>query len=151
MGPMQGYETVAQLQTAKAALIAEMPGWVPPAAYALGVSVNGSKIDWRATNHRGIHGFPAVALSKVLGYRDGSATYRLDLDAFNSAIDILEPAGACKHYEHPNLWAWQALRAEIPHDQLPDGLEILVVFIGDETDQVIDDTNRQLRAQLGID
>ncbi|MGF1599263.1 MAG: hypothetical protein ACFCVK_20505 [Acidimicrobiales bacterium] len=147
---MPGYETVEQLQSAKAALIAEMPGWTPPAAYALGVSANGAEIAWRATNHRGIHGFPAVALSKVLGYRAGSATYQLDLDLFDAAIGILEPAGACKAYEHPNLWAWQALRAEISGDQLPDELRIFAVFIGDETDPVVDEPNRQLRRQLGI-
>ena len=147
---MEGYETVEQLQAAKAALIAQMPGWIQPAAYALGVSMNSSEIDWRATNHRGIHGFPAVALSMVLGYRSGSATYGLDFEMFDAAIAVLEPAGACKHYEHPNLWAWQRLRAEILDDQLPEGTEIVAVFIGDEADPVTDDPNRQLRAELGI-
>lgn len=149
-GRMQGYETVEQLQAAKAAVIAEMPGWVSPAAYALGVAARGGIIDWRVTNYRNIHGFPAVALSKVLGHRNGSATYRLDLDTFDAAIEILEPAGACPHYDHPNLWAWQALRAEIARRELPDGSEIVAVFIGDETDPIIDEANAQLRAALGI-
>lgn len=146
---MPRYETVEQLQAAKAALIAEMPGWRPSAAYALGVYCDG-RIDWRVTNHRSLHGFPAVALSKVLGYRTGSATYRVDLGTFDAAIDLLEPAGACTYYEHPNLWAWQGLRSEVSRAELPDGFEIVVVFIGDESEPVVDDLDRSLRLALRI-
>ena len=147
---MRGYETIEQLQAAKTALLAQMPDWELPAAYALGVSVNGSKIDWRVINHRGTHDFPAVVLSTVLGYRSGSATYRLDLATFDTAIEILEPAGACKFYDHPNLWAWQKLRLEIAEGQLVGEIEIFAVFIGKEHDCVVDDPNRQLRTELAI-
>ena len=85
---VDGYTTIEQLQAAKSALIAQMPGWSPPAAYALGVSVDGSAVEWRVTNHRG--------------------------------------------------------------ESLPEGMEIVAVFIGDEADAVIDDWNRQLRSELGI-
>ena len=86
----------------------------------------------------------------VLGHRGGSATYRLDLEMFDAAIALLEPAGACNHYDHPNLWAWQRLRVEIAGESLPEGMEIVAVFIGDEADAVIDERNRQLRSELGI-
>lgn len=129
-----------------------MSGWEPPAAYAVGVAPQEGPVRWTCTNHRGIHGFPAVALSKVLGYRTGSASYPMDLRTFDAAIEVLRPAGACEHYEHPNLWAWEQLRAEIETDGgLPAGSQIVAVFIGDEDDPIIDDFNRQLRAALGID
>jgi hypothetical protein len=147
-----GLVTVEELEAAKAALIESMPGWESPAAYAVGVAPQDGPMRWVHTNHRGIHGFPAVALSKVLGHRTGSASIPMELRTFDAAIEVLRPAGACKHYEHPNLWAWEQLRATIDADGgLPAGSQIVAVFIGDEGDPVIDDFNRQLRAELGID
>lgn len=150
--PSPSLVTVEELQAAKAALIASMPGWTPPVAYAVGVAPPDGPVQWTHTNHRGVHGFPAAALSKVLGRRTGSATYRMELRTFDAAIEVLRPAGACQHFEHPNLWAWEQLRATIDSDGgLPTGSEIIAVFIGDESDPVIDDFTRQLRAQLDID
>ncbi len=144
--------TVEQLKAAKAALIESMPGWTPPAAYAVGVATQDGPVQWTHTNHRGIHGFPAVALSKVLGHRTGSASFPMDLRTFDAAIEVLRPAGACEHYEHPNLRAWARLRSTIETDGgLPTGSQIVAVFIGDEDDPVVDDFGRQLRAELGID
>lgn len=147
-----GLVTVEELKAAKTALIESMPGWTPPVAYAVGVAPPEGRVQWTHTNHRGVHGFPAVALSRVLGRRTGSATYRMELRTFDAAIDVLRPAGACQHFEHPNLWAWEQLRATIDSNGgLPAGSEIVAVFIGDESDPVIDDFTRQLRVQLDID
>lgn len=147
-----GLVTVEELKAAKAALIESMPGWTPPAAYAVGVASQEGPVEWTHINHRGIHGFPAVALSKVLGYRAGSASFPMDLRTFDEVIDVLRPAGACEHYEHPNLWAWEQLRASIEtNGGMPRGSRIVAVFIGDEGEPVVDDFNRQLRAELGID
>jgi hypothetical protein len=84
-----------------------------------------------------------------LGYRNGSATYRLELERFDEAIELLEPAGACDAFEHPNLWAWQELRTELRDLGRADQTRIVVVFIGDIDDPVIDDANQQLRQTLG--
>ena len=108
---MNGYTTAEELQTAKKALIEAMPGWKLPSADALGVANRTGQVEWIATNHGGIHGSPAVALSTMTGYRAGSTTYRLDLDEFRAALEVLRPAGACDHYEHPNQ-----LRAELNID-----------------------------------
>lgn len=144
--------TVEELKAAKAALIESMPGWTPPAAYAVGLAPQDGPVRWAHTNHRGIHGFPAVALSKVLGHRTGSASFLMDLSTFDAAIDVLRPAGACEHYEHPNLRAWEHLRSTIEADGgLPTGSRIVAVFIGDEEDPVVDGFDRQLRAEIGID
>jgi hypothetical protein len=148
---MTGYSTVEELQNAKSALIESMPGWTPPAAYALGVADQAGQVEWIATNHGGIHGFPAVALSKTLGHRTGSATYRLDLQTFDAALELLRPAGACSRYDHPNLWAWEQLNENIGSQGLADNSEIIAVFIGDERDRTVDDFDRQLRAELRID
>lgn len=152
LAAQSGLVTVEELKAAKAALIESMPGWTPPAAYAVGVVTQEGRVQWTHTNHRGIHGFPAVALSKALGHRTGSASFPMELRTFDAAIEVLRPAGACEHYEHPNLWAWEQLRATIETDGgVPEGSQIVAVFIGDEGDPVIDDLNRQLRAELGID
>lgn len=76
----------------------------------------------------------------------------MELRTFDAAIEVLRPAGACEHYEHPNLWAWEQLRVTIEADGgLPTSSQIIAVIIGDEDDPVIDDFNRQLREELGIE
>jgi hypothetical protein len=143
--------TADEVLAARAELEASMPGWRTPAAYALGVASNGGDIDWRVTNHANIHQLPAVVLGKVLGYRNGSATYWLDHGQLDEAIAMLSPAGACEAFEHPNLWAWQQLRSEISEGSVPLDARIVVVFIGDEADPPADDAQLQLRAALGLE
>jgi hypothetical protein len=147
---MAGYETVEEVLAARAALEASMPGWQPPVAYALGVERDRGGIEWRVTNHPNVHQLPAVCLGKVLGHCNGSATYWLDLATFDEAIALLEPAGTCDAFDHPNLWAWQKLRAELAGSALPDGTRIVAVFIGSIDDPVVDDAQRQLRETLGL-
>lgn len=147
---MNGWVTVEELLREMAALEASMPGWQHPEAYALGLALAGDAVDWRVVNYPNEHQLPALALGKVLGYRHGSATHLFDLDVLEDAIEVLEPAGACKFFEHPNLWAWQRLHTEFVESGLPAGAQIVVVFVGDQRDPVSSDADAQLRAVIGI-
>lgn len=140
--------TAEEVRAALAGFVATMPGWETPCAYALGVAGDDALVDWRVVNYPNVHQLPGVVLGTVLGYRRGSATYWLDPDQFDDAIAQLEPAGACKEFEHPNLWAWQALRAERATDPAVRSKRIVVVFIGSEDDEPADDPQRQLRVAI---
>ena len=61
-------------------------------------------------NPPGQHAYPGYVLAAVTGYRTGDATYRLSATDLDTAIDLLTPAEASLHYEHPNLAAWRSVR-----------------------------------------
>lgn len=140
--------TAEEVLAAKAALEEAMPDWEAPEAYALGVAVGEGSIQWRVINYPNIHQLPAVVLGTVLGYRNGSATYRLNADEFDEAIRLLEPAGACDAFEHPNLWAWQQLRSDLRDGTVPADSSVVVVFLGGEVGGSEDSAQVQLRETL---
>lgn len=140
--------TAEEVLAAKAGFEAAMPGWETPTAYALGVACGGGPIEWRVVNYPNIHQLPGVVLGTVLGHRTGPATYRLDLNQFDEAIRLLEPAGACDAFEHPNLWAWQRLRSEISAGSIPPDSGVVVVFLGREDEVTQDAAQVQLREIL---
>lgn len=142
------YVTVAELQGAKAAMIRTMPGLVIPAVYAVGYRNSRGQLEFPTVNGDGAHEFPAVVLAKVLGYREGSASFRLSLATFDQAIALLEPAGACAAYQHPNLWAWQQLRLEIALGAHGDNVEIVAVFLGEDHPDPGDEGCAALRAAI---
>ncbi len=61
-------------------------------------------------NPSGQHAYPGYVLAAVTGHRTGNATYELSLTDLGTAIDLLAPAEASLHYEHPNLAAWRSVR-----------------------------------------
>ena len=143
-----GWVTAEEVLAAKAALEAAMPGWCAPAAHAVGVSVDGDAIEWRVVNHPNVHQLPAVVLGTVLGHRSGSATYWLTQVQLEAAISMLEPAGACRAFEHPNLWAWQRVRSELAEGALPGSASVVVVFLDEEL-TATDGPQRQLARTIG--
>jgi hypothetical protein len=127
---MEHWHTRDELLAAKAAMIAAMPGWRMPVAYGLGVADGpGGEIDWRVTNVRNEHELPAVVLAEVTGHRTGTAGLHLDLATFDAAIARLSPAATCDAWEHPNLWAWEALRAEISAGAVAPDAQVVVAFV----------------------
>lgn len=144
---MAHWRTAAEVYAAKARFEAAIPGWEPPAAYALGVQAADGTVSWRVRNHPNVHQLPGVVLATVLGHRNGTATYVLDDAAFARAIALLEPAGACEAFEHPNLWAWQSLHGERARGEGAAG-RIVVAFVVDVDDPVVDVVDAQLRPHL---
>ncbi len=145
------WRTAEEVRAASAAMKRAMPGWRAPMAYGLGVVSADGAIDWRVVNSPNLHQLPAVVLATVLGYRSGSATYVIDAATLDAAIALLEPAGACDAFEHPNLWAWQRLRAEIAAGAVAAHAGIVVVFVGDAADAVTSHADRQFRTVARLD
>jgi len=99
-----------------------IPGWARPAAYGLGVAVDG-EIVFPHVNV-GEHHLPAVVLATICGHVRGTGVYPLTPAQLDQAIALLTPAEACDAYDHPNLRAWRQIRADHPD-------AAVAVFVGD--------------------
>ena len=147
---MAMWRTAAEVHAARAAMEAALPGWRAPIAHGLGVVVADGVVAWRVVNSPNLHQLPAVVWATVLGYRSGSATYVIDEATLDAAIALLAPAEACDAFDHPNLWAWQRLRADIDQGLVALDRKIVVVFVGDTADPVTSDAEQQFRTMTGV-
>ena len=123
--------TAAEVIAARDRLELALGGWQRPAAYAIATGSPEEVVFWRV--NVGDHPLPAVVLATVTGYRGGPASHQLSAAALDEAIAMLAPAEACTEYDHPNLFAWRHLRAE-----LDDNGYAMVVFLGALTDSSTD-------------
>jgi hypothetical protein len=137
--------TKDELLEFKRTLEATLDGFIAPVAYGIGTIDSGGPTAtiFPYTNSFTMHGLPSVVLASALGYRSGTCTLHISLDTLDEAIRMLEPAGACPDYDHPNLWSWQKMRAD------PKNLQFVAVFIGDRNDRTTDAYQRALRLQAG--
>lgn len=103
---------------------AAIPGWVRPAAFGVAWEPDG-EFTW-ARHGLGDTPLPAVVLATACGHTGGSASHRLTMTDLDHAITLLSPAEACESLDHPDLWAWRALRAALPGDA-----EAIAVFAED--------------------
>jgi hypothetical protein len=121
------WTTTEEITAAREGLEDAIDGYERPAAYALGLAVPGEPEAVFPLVNQGANFLPAVVLATVCGHVRGTATYVLDGQRLQEAIDLLAPAEACTAYDHPNLAAWRRLRAEVDR---PDA-EVVAVFLGD--------------------
>jgi hypothetical protein len=134
------WSTLEDIEAALDRYERRMPGWIRPAAFAVGV------VDEQGTRfpvvNAGTHPLPAVILAMFCGHRrSGNWTYILTVAELEQAIDKLTPAEAWPDSDHPNLRAWR----EIVHEVLArplDDLTIVAVFIG-HLDQTLRDEHQQ--------
>lgn len=120
---------------------AQIPGYESPAAYGVGsVDLTGN-IHFPHVN-RGAHGLPAVVMASVCGHTTGTRSYEISVDELNGAIDLLAPAEAATHWDHPNLAAWRQLASN------PNGKRLVAVFVGDLDDPPADTYDGALREAL---
>lgn len=124
-------------------VLESLPGFVEPAAYAVGV-VGPGGTRFGVINADRTHRLPAAVLGSVLGYRSGTCTIELTAATLDAAIARLAPAEACTKWDHPNLWTWRDVRATTTDDE-----RVVAVFIGDEGDRAADGPQRELRRQAG--
>ena len=136
------WTTPEDLASARERLEAAINGYERPAAYALGLAGgDGAVVDDGAAAengaaaedvfprvNRGGNFLPAVVLATVCGHVRGTATYALDEQRLQQAIDLLAPAEACTDLDHPNLAAWRQVRAELADRP---GAQVVAVFLGD--------------------
>lgn len=122
------WSTLEQIEAALARYEQRMPGWIRPAAYAVGV------VDEHGTRfpvvNVGAHPLPAVILAGICGHRrSGNWTYVLTVAELEEAIHQLSPALAWEESDHPNLRAWHEVVDTVRSRPLED-LIIVAVFIG---------------------
>ncbi|MFG3341835.1 hypothetical protein [Glycomyces sp. NPDC048151] len=124
------WETREKIAAARERLIADLPGWKQPAAYGLGIyDVSGELVFGR--KNVGEHPLPAVVMATVLGHRGGSESYAVNAATLQQAIRLLEPAGACRDYDHPNLADWKKVLQVLGRDRQA---EAKMVFVADFDD-----------------
>ena len=117
-----------------------IPGWVQPVAHGIVTTTDdGTKTVQVASTLE--HRLPAVVLASVIGRRSGTATMSVTLEQLERAAELLAPAEAALHWEHPNLWTWRRLLAE-------SHALIEAVFVDSLADPLSSEADRLLRASL---
>jgi hypothetical protein len=137
-----GWVTDDDLRNAYLGFAAEIDGWVEPEAHGI-VEVAADGTRTVATANQRNHKLPAVVLARVLGRSAGTETWEVSLEQLAEGIEILSPAEAAVHMEHPNLQTWKRLLAEEPY-------RLEAVFIDDLDDEPSSEADRLLRARLGF-
>ena len=124
------WTTTAEITAARERMEAAIDGYERPAAYALGLIVEGDAAAGEVFPriNRGENFLPAVVLATVCGHVRGTATHLLDEQRLREAIDLLAPAEACTEYQHPNLAVWRQVRARMADRP---GAQAVAVFLGD--------------------
>jgi hypothetical protein len=118
------WPTDEDLRAARERFAARIPGYVQPTAYTLARKDPGGLTFGYLNGPGGEHKLPAAVLASVCGYVNRSAVFRLSRDQAAKAVELLAPAEAATHWEHPNLWSWRRLLAGAKH-----GSSFLAYFV----------------------
>jgi len=140
------WSTPEGLAAIRDALAAQLPGWTPPIAYAVGLSSASSSPEWdfgHVNTPGGRHGLPAVVVATLLGHDGSTDTVPLTSGVLEAAIKALEPAEACTQLPHPNLAAWRAALSDL---QGNPAREVVAVFVADLDDPVTSEADGAMRA-----
>jgi hypothetical protein len=92
-----------------------IPGWKCPPLFGLGMR-DGAGALWFPYVCHGDHPLPAVILATVCGHEGGTASYEVSDAELEQAILFLNPAEACRAFDHPNLAAWRAVKIAVARD-----------------------------------
>jgi hypothetical protein len=106
------WRTDSELVAAKERFVAQIPGFLMPAAY--GVAKQGSTgLVFGHVNALGaVRPLPAAVLAFVCGYVSTTGVYPIDGSRLQMAVELLTPAEAATQMPHPNLWSWRKLLAD---------------------------------------
>ena len=125
--------TDEDLLAARQRFAARIPGFVEPAAYGV-ARVDGGDLTFGHVNDvDGNHRLPAAVLASVCGYVASTATFELSRDQFAEAVQLLSPAEAAEHWDHPNLWSWRDLLESARSDST-----FVAMFVRSPTDPPVD-------------
>ena len=103
------WPTDEDLRAAWHRFAASIPGYVQPTAYTLARRDTVGLTVGHLNKPGGEHKLPAAVLASVCGYVNRSGVFRLTRDQVAEAVELLAPAEAATHWEHPNLWSWREL------------------------------------------
>lgn len=135
--------TDEDLKAATARFAAGIAGYVHPAAYSV-ARRDGDELTFSELNGYGNERkLPAVVLAATAGYTNTSLVAELSTAEFQHVVDLLAPADAAVHMNHPNLWSWRSLLA----DGGPDS-SYVAVFVADENDLPVDDVGARFHELL---
>jgi len=137
------WRTDEDLAAARRSFAERIPGFRPPVAYGVARVDDGELVFGHVNQPGGEHRLPGIVLATVCGHASGTATYELTPDELRRAVELLTPAEAAVHWQHPNLWSWR----ELLGDAGPDA-SYLAFFGGDVTDPPADDRATAFRARL---
>jgi hypothetical protein len=140
------WRTDEDLAAARAAFVAQMPGFEQPVAYGVAGMDDGVLTFGHLNRPGGLHLLPAIVLALVCGHRAGTASYELTPAQFARAITLLSPAEAATHWDHPNLWSWR----ELVSDAAPDST-FVACFVHDMANDPGDAPSRAFLAALADD
>ena len=140
------WRTPEELAAARDTIAASIDGWTPPAVHAVGLTSATSSAEYEfPVINVGDHYLPAAVLAKTIGYASGTSTHVLSVAELSHAVEGLAPAEACTTMDHPNLWGWRDILAEVESNPYRG---IVAVFIGDLGDPVSSEADGSLRTQL---
>jgi len=140
---VEQWVTDEDLQQARERYAARLPGYQPPLAFTL-ARKDGDELTFAHVNEPGgIHRLPGEVLAIVCGHTSGTARYDLGHEQVAEAIDLLAPAEAATHWEHPNLWSWRPLLAGASEDST-----FVALFLDDVQAPVIDADDAEFRRRL---
>lgn len=103
------WPTDEDLRAAYHRFAARIPGYVQPTAYTLARRDTVGLTAGYLNRPGGEHKLPAAVLASVCGYVNRSGVFRLTREQVAEAVELLAPAEAATHWEHPNLWSWREL------------------------------------------
>jgi len=136
--------TDTELQAARSRLAAGIQGYVEPAAFSV-ARIDGATLAYGHINKPGgIHRLPAVVLASICGYSSTTGVFRLSRDDLVSAIELLTPAEAATHMDHPNLWSWRELMKGTTAES-----EFIAFFVADLADTHVNDNDSEFRRLIG--
>jgi hypothetical protein len=132
------------LAAARRSFAERIPGFEFPAAYGVARVDGGGLVFGHANEPGGVHRLPAAVLATVCGHASGTACYELTAAQLRRAVDLLAPAEAAVHWEHPNLWSWR----DLLRNAGPDA-RFVAFFVADPDDPPADDRDAAFRVRLG--
>lgn len=150
MATDEQWGTLAELAAARERFAARIPGWRPPAQWALGVATRAGGPDgteFPVTN-AGTGPLPAVVLAVLCGHPGGTAVHEITPALLDDAIAAMTPALACTDVPHPNVAAWHTVRERLAAD---DDAYAVAVYIADPADPVADGHDAALRRAISAD
>lgn len=127
---VETWETTEKIYAALDRFESAIDGWRRPAAYGILRGDGGVPDPVRVNLNE--HMLPAAIAATVCGYSTGTASYVISEAELDRIIALLEPAGACPDFDHPNLAAFHRVR-----EHRSPGEEVAMVFVDDldaETD-----------------
>jgi 2,3,4,5-tetrahydropyridine-2,6-dicarboxylate N-succinyltransferase len=150
---MSDYNTLQDIEAARAELESAMDGYSAPVAFGIGVATrgpSGSILDVSFPQPNLASGaFVAAALATVAQYRSGTATAALGRDDVEAFVALLASAEGVKDIPHPNLAASRAIAAMLALEDPAGGQRVAVAaFIGSLDDEPVDAIDAYLRLHL---